>query len=101
MQGFLDFLGFVNQQLNTREIQRLETMLMPANFSSIVGEFMSANIPKYCRTLVKNRYHNGHPDLIPPGPTPATRPSTSRRASRSRHPDICEGGRATIRKMSG
>jgi hypothetical protein len=34
MQGFLDFLGFVNQQLNTRELQRLETMLMPANFSS-------------------------------------------------------------------
>jgi hypothetical protein len=26
---------------------------------------MSSNIPKYCRTLVKNLYHNGHPDLIP------------------------------------
>ncbi|HWQ16050.1 MAG TPA: hypothetical protein VNL77_24835 [Roseiflexaceae bacterium] len=43
MEGFLDFLGFVNQQLNTRGIQRLESMLMPANFSSIVGEFMSSN----------------------------------------------------------
>ncbi|PPT07542.1 hypothetical protein CKA32_004604 [Geitlerinema sp. FC II] len=21
-------------------------------------------IPKYCQTLVKNNYHNGHPDLI-------------------------------------
>jgi len=40
-------------------------MLMPANFSSIVGEFMSSTIPKHCSTLVKNRYHNGHPDLIP------------------------------------
>jgi len=23
----------------------------PANFSSMVGEFMSATIPKYCKTL--------------------------------------------------
>lgn len=65
MQEFVDFLGFVNTQLNSRSIPRLESMLMPANFSSIVGEFMSTTIPKHCRGLVKNRYHNGHPDLIP------------------------------------
>ncbi len=40
---------------------------MPANFSSIVGEFMTATIPKHCKTLVKNNYHNGHPDLVPVG----------------------------------
>jgi hypothetical protein len=28
---------------------------------------MSNAIPKYCKMLVKNRYHNGHPDLIPTG----------------------------------
>lgn len=67
MTGFLEFLGFINQQLASRDIQRIETMLMPANFSSIVGEFMAANIPRYCATLAKNRYHNGHPDLIPAG----------------------------------
>lgn len=65
MSNFVDFLGFINQQLRTREIERLETILMPANFSSIVGEFMSAGIPKQCPGLVKNQYHNGHPDLIP------------------------------------
>jgi hypothetical protein len=48
-------------------MQRIETILMPANFSSIVGEFMGVMIPRYCSTLVKNRYHNGHPDLIPAG----------------------------------
>jgi hypothetical protein len=26
---------------------------------------MNMSIPKYCRNLVKNQYHNGHPDLIP------------------------------------
>ena len=67
MADFLDFLGFLNQQLNTRRLPRLESFLMPANFSSMVGEFMSATIPKYCRSLTKNTYHNGHPDLVPAG----------------------------------
>jgi hypothetical protein len=67
MNDFLDFLGFINQQLNSRQIPRLESFIMPANFSSIVGEFIKLNIPRYCHTLVNNRYHNGHPDLIPSG----------------------------------
>jgi hypothetical protein len=67
MIDFISFLSFINSQLYTRQTPRLEAMLMSANFSSIVGEFMSATIPKYCGSLVKNRYHNGHPDLIPAG----------------------------------
>jgi hypothetical protein len=70
MQEFLDFLGFVNVSLLPKRIPRLESFLMPANFSSIVGEFMNAAIPKYCSTLVKNTYHNGHPDMIPAGMFP-------------------------------
>src|ERR1039458_525458 len=65
MKDYLDFLGFINQALGAKKIQRLEAFLMAANFSSIVGEFMTATIPKYCKTLVKNTYHNGHPDLVP------------------------------------
>ena len=70
MADFLAFLGFINSQLYTKQMQRLESMLMPANFSSIVGEFMTAQIPKYAPSLVKNRHHNGHPDLIPSGVFP-------------------------------
>jgi hypothetical protein len=70
MKEFTDFIGFINAELHTREIQRLETMLMPANYSSIVGEFMTSTIPKHCPTLVKNGYHNGHPDMIPTGMYP-------------------------------
>jgi hypothetical protein len=70
MADFLDFLGFLNQQLYTRKLPRLESFLMPANFSSMVGEFVSATIPKYCPTLAKNTYHNGHPDLVPAGKFP-------------------------------
>lgn len=67
MNDFIDFLRFINTQLFSKGLPRLETFLMPANFSSIVGEYMNMSIPKYCCTLVKNRYHNGHPDLLPAG----------------------------------
>ena len=70
MNEFTSFLGFINAQLNTKKIERLESFLMPANFSSIVGEFMAAAIPKHCKTLSRNNYHNGHPDLVPTGHYP-------------------------------
>ena len=70
MRDFIAFLGFINTQLHTRSIQRFETMLMAANFSSLVGEFVAATIPKYCPGLVRNGYHNGHPDLVPAGKFP-------------------------------
>jgi hypothetical protein len=65
MEEFLTFLGFINSQLGTKKIHRLESFMMAANFSSLVGEFMGATIPRFCDSLVKNRYHNGHPDLLP------------------------------------
>jgi len=40
MESFVDFLGFLNRQLYNKGLPRIESMLMPANFSSIVGEFM-------------------------------------------------------------
>jgi hypothetical protein len=44
--------------------------MMQANFSSLVGEMMGARIPKHCKTVVKNLYHNGHPDMLPAGKYP-------------------------------
>lgn len=73
MSDFISFLGFINSQLHSRDTERLESILMPANFSSIVGEYMNSRVPKYCHTLVKNRYHNGHPDLLPAGRFPGDR----------------------------
>jgi hypothetical protein len=70
MTDFLNFLGFINIRLNAEQIPRLESIMMSANFSSLVGEFMNAGIPKYCTSIVKNKYHTGHPDLIPSGMFP-------------------------------
>ncbi len=67
MQEFLDFLGFINNQLHTKGLDRLESFMMPANFSSMVGEFMVSTLPKHCKSIVRNKYHNGHPDLLPKG----------------------------------
>ncbi len=67
MTDFLYFLKLVNSGLHAEKIPRLESIMMSANFSSLVGEFMNAGIPKYCPTLIKNKFHNGHPDMIPAG----------------------------------
>ncbi len=70
MGDFTDFLRTVDTELVRREMARLEDMLMPANFSSMVGEFITSNLPKHCPTIAKNTYHNGHPDLLPAGKYP-------------------------------
>lgn len=49
MSDFLNFLGFVNLQLHGKGLKRLETLMMQANFSSIVSEYMKANLPHYCK----------------------------------------------------
>jgi hypothetical protein len=67
MIDFTDFLQTANTALALKSMERLEDMLMPANFSSMVGEFITSNLPKHCSTVVKNTYHNGHPDLLPAG----------------------------------
>lgn len=67
MEEFIEFLEFINSQLYSKKLERLESFLMPANFSSIVGEFMGAAIPKHCKSVVRNKYHNGHPDILPTG----------------------------------
>jgi hypothetical protein len=70
MLDFADFLETANSALALKKMERLEDMLMPANFSSMVGEFITSNLPKHCPTVAKNSYHNGHPDLLPAGKYP-------------------------------
>lgn len=70
MEEFIELLGFINTRLHEKQAPRLETLVMPATFSSIVSEFMCIAIPRYCPTLVRNRFHNGHPDLLPKGRFP-------------------------------
>jgi hypothetical protein len=70
MKDFTGFVEFVDTQLRAQEMARFEDILMAANFSSLVGEFMSRTIPKHCKTVVKNNRFNGHPDILPAGKYP-------------------------------
>jgi hypothetical protein len=67
MQDFIDFATAVDTELHAKGMASLEDTMMQANFSSLVGEMMVARIPKHCPTVVKNLYHNGHPDVLPAG----------------------------------
>jgi hypothetical protein len=46
MLEFTDFLEFVNTQLNSKGTPRLESMFMPANFSSIVRRIHQGDVAK-------------------------------------------------------
>lgn len=70
MQDFIGFLTLIDTALQGKGMASLENTIMQANFSSLVGEMMGACIPKHCATIVKNRYHNGHPDILPAGKYP-------------------------------
>jgi hypothetical protein len=78
MATCIEFLRVVNAELHAMGMVRLESLLMPANFSSVVSEFMNTRIreyentslPRYCPTRARNTYHNGQPDLVPVGEYP-------------------------------
>ena len=67
MEDFIEFVSVIDRQLNVKGMDKIENIIMQANFSSLVGEFIGRQIPKHCPTIVKNKYHNGHPDLLPAG----------------------------------
>jgi hypothetical protein len=70
MQDVYDFFFDVNQHLRSKGLSRLDDMLRPANMSGIITDMLSASVAKHSRTLVVNRYHNGHPDLVVQGVYP-------------------------------
>ena len=67
MRDFLTFIKTINLALFEKGLPRLESIAMPANFSTLVSEFMHRQIPQHCPDLAQNQYHNGHPDLLPSG----------------------------------
>jgi hypothetical protein len=48
-------------------LQRLDDMLRPAIMPGVLSDMLTASMAKHSRVLKKNRYPNGHPDLIVQG----------------------------------
>ena len=67
MQDVYDFFYDVNVLLTSRGLQRLDDMLRPAIMSGLLSDMLTASLAKHSRTLVQNRYPNGHPDLLVQG----------------------------------
>lgn len=64
MQDVYDFFYDVNLHLTGKGLGRLEDTLRKANLSGTLSDMLTASLATHSRTLVQNRYHNGHPDLV-------------------------------------
>jgi hypothetical protein len=67
MQDIYDFFFDVNSRLVEKGLDRLDDMLRPAIMSGVLSDMLTASLAKHSRTLVENRYFNGHPDLVVKG----------------------------------
>lgn len=70
MHDIYDFFFDVNSNLVDKGLDRLDDMLRPAIMSGVLSDMLTASLAKHSRTLVENRYFNGHPDLILKGKYP-------------------------------
>lgn len=70
MQDVYDFFFDVNTFLRGRGLARLDETLRPANMSGVITDMLTASLAKHSRSLVVNRYPNGHPDLLVGGSYP-------------------------------
>jgi hypothetical protein len=70
MQDVYDFFYDVNVLLLGKGLQRLDDMLRPAIMSGLLSDMIAASVAKHSRTLVQNKYFNGHPDLLVQGVYP-------------------------------
>jgi hypothetical protein len=70
MQDVYDFFYDVNRLLTSKGLQRLDDMLRPAIMSGLLSDMLTASLAKHSRSLVQNRYFNGHPDLSVQGVYP-------------------------------
>lgn len=73
MQDVYDLFYDVNALLASKGLQRLDDMLRPAAMSGMISDMLTASLGKHSRTLVQNKYFNGHPDLIVGGRYPNNR----------------------------
>lgn len=70
IQDVYDFFFDVNSHLVGKGLDRLDDMLRPAIMSGVLSDMLTASLAKHSRTLIENRYFNGHPDLVVKGKYP-------------------------------
>jgi hypothetical protein len=67
MQDIYDFFFDTNRSLIERQLSRLDDFVRPAILSGFLSDMITDSLGSHSRSLVRNNYHNGHPDLIVKG----------------------------------
>ena len=67
MQDVYDFFYDVNKLMLEKGLPRFDDMTRPAMLSGFLSDMLTASVANHSRTLVQNKFFNGHPDLIVQG----------------------------------
>lgn len=67
MDDIYELLASVNEALIGRGLLRLEESVRGAIYSGLLSDLIAASLAKHAQGLTKNRFANGHPDLLPVG----------------------------------
>jgi hypothetical protein len=70
MQDVYDLFYDLNTGLLEKGLERLDDFLRPAIMSGLLSDLLTASMSKHSRSLVQNKYFNGHPDLVVKGAYP-------------------------------
>jgi hypothetical protein len=70
MQDIYDFLSDTNQFLVDKGLPRLDDTVRAANMSGLLSDLLTDSMAKHARNMARNKYHNGHPDLLVGGEYP-------------------------------
>lgn len=70
MQDIYDFLFDVNSYLLNKRLPRLDDSIRKQTFTGTISDMFAESLAKHSRSLVRNEYHNGHPDLLVAGMYP-------------------------------
>ncbi|MGB9484504.1 MAG: hypothetical protein WCD04_00110 [Terriglobia bacterium] len=65
VESVYDFLHAINGALDQNDLGLFENLALGNTFSGLLSEVLVKSTSKHSRTLVRNRYIGGHPDLLP------------------------------------
>jgi len=67
VESVYDFLHAINNGLSGLELGLFENLVLGNTFSGLLSEVLVKSVAKHSKTVVRNRYVGGHPDLLPSG----------------------------------
>ena len=70
MRDVYDFFYDVNTFLRDKSLPRFDDTVRPAVLSGMLSDMLTESVAKHSRSLVSNKFHNGHPDLLVAGVYP-------------------------------